>query len=246
MVPNDTARDERLSFRARGILTFLLSQQPGWDITTDETARHGREGREAVRAAYRELEDAGYVRRSRIRDDDGQITGHIFLYPYGDAPERTTAGIQSSVNQPLENLTPDFRAQVLRSDKEDCEEDFVDGTVVTSSPSPNVISTSAPIEVTSGDTVSEPPPLWVQELPWLNPREWQKLTSAIHHVDLVTEVGTYITWTTEHSVRQSPSGFWAWVSKHEATAKTDVSAEEREREGMRAIMRLAQTAEEQS
>lgn len=71
MVRNSTARDSRLSFRARGLLTFILSQPDDWTCESDELAEHGTEGRDAVRTALKELETAGYLTRRKYQDDRG-------------------------------------------------------------------------------------------------------------------------------------------------------------------------------
>ncbi|GGO98210.1 hypothetical protein [Wenjunlia tyrosinilytica] len=77
-VPNLAARDHRITWRARGLLLELLSYPPGWRTTIDEmvkraqhTAREtgGRvEGRDAMRAAARELKRAGYLIVHRHQD----------------------------------------------------------------------------------------------------------------------------------------------------------------------------------
>jgi hypothetical protein len=134
MIPNETARDTRLTFRARGVLTFLLSQREGWDITNaDEIAEGGGEGREAVRKVVRELEGAGYVRRYQTRDESGRMVGHLDLYPYGDAPG---TGNQSSVDRSPESRSPDSRALYKNTVEENQEEtSSSSGSSLRSSPS---------------------------------------------------------------------------------------------------------------
>lgn len=70
-VPNETARDKRISRRALGLLVELLSYPSGWDNTADSLSAKGREGREGTRAAMRELESAGYVVQVRYSAGGG-------------------------------------------------------------------------------------------------------------------------------------------------------------------------------
>lgn len=70
-IPNATARDERLSHMARGILAELLSRPDGWETTADDTWRastavHGKNspGRRQFRAAFAELKEHGYLTAS--------------------------------------------------------------------------------------------------------------------------------------------------------------------------------------
>lgn len=64
-VPSTTIRDRRLSFRARGVLAWLLDQPDGWDVRAAVIAGQGTEGRDAIETALRELRAAGYYRLER-------------------------------------------------------------------------------------------------------------------------------------------------------------------------------------
>lgn len=69
-LPNALLQDAGLSYRARGVLAYLLSMPEGWDVRADAVAA-GSPGEKlaAVRRALRELGAAGYyriVRRSRL------------------------------------------------------------------------------------------------------------------------------------------------------------------------------------
>lgn len=74
VVRNETIEDETLSFRALGLLVYILSKPDNWKTHVSHLAstRKGEksEGREAVRAALTELEKEGYVTRTWVRDDD--------------------------------------------------------------------------------------------------------------------------------------------------------------------------------
>lgn len=66
-VPNEWARDERLSRRARGLLVEVMSHRVGWHVTIRSLAKGGKEGRDAIQTALNELVENGYVRRSQPR-----------------------------------------------------------------------------------------------------------------------------------------------------------------------------------
>ncbi len=54
-IDRDLINDYSLSFRARGILVWLLDKPDGWTVRSDFISRAGNEGRDAVRTALGEL-----------------------------------------------------------------------------------------------------------------------------------------------------------------------------------------------
>lgn len=80
IVANAVARDPHLSLRARGLLLTLLSLPDGWETSTVAVARDVKEGRDAVRTAARELEQAGYLVRERSADEKGRWSTTWLLY----------------------------------------------------------------------------------------------------------------------------------------------------------------------
>lgn len=71
-LPNAMLEDRTLSWRARGILAYLLSRPPFWETNSETLAALGKEGREAVRTALRELQTARYLHRPRQQGSDGR------------------------------------------------------------------------------------------------------------------------------------------------------------------------------
>jgi hypothetical protein len=96
IIDNALLRDTRLSFRARGLLTYLLSMGDDWETDSVRIAAQTREGRDAVRTTLTELEACGYLRRSKFRTRHGMWTSRWELF-----------------EEPLE--TPDQSADLSRS-----------------------------------------------------------------------------------------------------------------------------------
>jgi hypothetical protein len=61
IISNAIVRDQKLTYRARGILAYLLSQPDHWRTNADRMQYPSTEGRDAIRSALNELEKAGYV-----------------------------------------------------------------------------------------------------------------------------------------------------------------------------------------
>ncbi|MDZ8227890.1 hypothetical protein [Nostoc sp. ChiVER01] len=62
-----------LSFKAKGILTYLLSKPPEWQVRISDIQKHSTDGRESIMSGLRELENAGYFSRVQKRDQFGRF-----------------------------------------------------------------------------------------------------------------------------------------------------------------------------
>lgn len=74
VMSNDHLKNARLSLKAKGLLSVILSLPESWDYTLKGLARISLEGVDAIRKAIRELEAEGYIVRSRVRNEKGQLT----------------------------------------------------------------------------------------------------------------------------------------------------------------------------
>ncbi|MCC8015496.1 MAG: helix-turn-helix domain-containing protein [Eubacterium sp.] len=59
--------DKRLSFKAKGLLSFMLSVPDTWEYSVKGLAAMAKDGVASVSAALKELENCGYVSRRQIR-----------------------------------------------------------------------------------------------------------------------------------------------------------------------------------
>ena len=73
VMSNHHLRNKELSLKAKGLLSQMLSLPEEWDYTLKGLSKINREGIDAVREAVRELERAGYVTRTRVRNERGQL-----------------------------------------------------------------------------------------------------------------------------------------------------------------------------
>lgn len=78
-----------LSFKAKGILTYLMSRPDGWEVSIPDLISHAKDGEDGVRAGMKELKDAGHVKYTCSREQ-GRITGwliEVFEVPHREKPD---------------------------------------------------------------------------------------------------------------------------------------------------------------
>ena len=73
VIANHHLRNTALSLKAKGLLSLMLSLPEDWDYTTKGLARICRDGVDSICATVRELEDAGYIIRERVRNANGRL-----------------------------------------------------------------------------------------------------------------------------------------------------------------------------
>lgn len=74
VMANHHLRNTKLSLKAKGLLSLMLSLPEDWDYTTKGLAKICRDGVDSICSAVNELEEHGYVIRELIRNAKGQLT----------------------------------------------------------------------------------------------------------------------------------------------------------------------------
>lgn len=73
VMSNHHLHNKKLSFKAKGLLSFMLSLPEDWNYTERGLSRFARDGRDSIRAALLELEAEGYLIRRQSRKADGTL-----------------------------------------------------------------------------------------------------------------------------------------------------------------------------
>ena len=112
VMSNHHLRNHTLSLKAKGLLSQMLSLPDDWDYTLQGLAQINKESIDAIREAVRELERAGYIKRSRERDERGCLRGTVYtIYeqPHAEpTPEEPTQEKPALDNPTLEKPMLDF------------------------------------------------------------------------------------------------------------------------------------------
>ena len=89
VMSNFHLKDKRLSLKAKGLLSQMLSLPDDWDYTLYGLCFINRESKDAIRSAINELERAGYIRRRQTIDATGKFGANeysIYERPITDVP----------------------------------------------------------------------------------------------------------------------------------------------------------------
>ena len=126
VMSNHHLRDTELSLKSKGLLSMMLSLPEEWNYTTRGLAAICKEGADCIGSALRELEQAGYIVRSRIRDSKGKIVDVeyiIYETPHKSRPQSAPPEPErpDTENPDMDTPCPEMTAQ-LNKDREKKDE----------------------------------------------------------------------------------------------------------------------------
>lgn len=94
-IANELLQDETVSYKARGILSYLISLPDDWVVYQKELEKRSPDGRTSVESGLKELIEAGYMRRTRRREQ-----GKFAAYDYEFSEEKLFDDEIEEVEQP--------------------------------------------------------------------------------------------------------------------------------------------------
>lgn len=78
MIDKFNIEDPRLSWKAKGILHYILSKPDDWQIYERDIMKHATDGRDSVRTGIKELLKYGYMTRRKRRNEKGKFCGYHY------------------------------------------------------------------------------------------------------------------------------------------------------------------------
>ena len=106
VMSNHHLKNRALSLKAKGLLSLMLSLPEDWDYTLQGLAHISLEKVDAIRKAITELENEGYISRTRERDQQGKLRGTEYIIREQPISEKPILD-----NPTLENPTLDKPTQ---------------------------------------------------------------------------------------------------------------------------------------
>lgn len=143
VLPNQILRDDSLTLQAKGLFCMMASFPENWDFTVKGLATVSGCGRDKIRAALKNLEDAGYLLREQGHSETGQFAANLFILydekiaplPENTATEKPLPENPTQINKERikerKNKPPIAPREVLDQVKEACGEDqeLLDGII---------------------------------------------------------------------------------------------------------------------
>ena len=116
VMSNHHLQDKRLSLKAKGLLSYMLSLPDDWDYSLKGLTVGCKDGLDSVRTAVLELEERGYVRRQKVRNAKGQIIDYdyqVYESPVEDDP--AVPGKEGGPSNPSATKSPKSRMKPCSS-----------------------------------------------------------------------------------------------------------------------------------
>ena len=84
VMSNYHLQDKNLSFKAKGLLSYMLSLPDSWNYSVRGLSAISKEGIKAINSILKELEDNNYLIRNRKQEENGRFYYEYIIYetPY--------------------------------------------------------------------------------------------------------------------------------------------------------------------
>jgi hypothetical protein len=176
MVDKFFIKDDRLSWKAKGLMVYFLSLPDDWEVYESEVTKHAGDGLRSTRSGIKELIEAGYIIRQRVRDG-GQFKGYEYtVYEHPTVmPKRQNAKQQNAKQHTTNN---DLTNNDLTN--------YKDKGVVNNSPSPsqnldNVDNSQTEVQQMIAYYLAKYQEVTGEEHPRLKKAQWERIKGVLSY-----------------------------------------------------------------
>ena len=149
MISNNVLRDKELSMKDRGVFCTICSLPDGWNFSVSGLSAIVPDGVDAIRSSIINLEELGYMERTKTRGKDGKYVSEIEIFTERkamlDLPSRGTRHGKSKSDNPLrvyhdggtvmgnpaeyntDNLKKNIKSDDIKSIHQSAENSEIDG-----------------------------------------------------------------------------------------------------------------------
>lgn len=117
VMSNYHLQDKSLSFKAKGLLSFMLSLPDSWDYSMKGLVSVSKENIGAIRTILQELEKHNYLVRTRYQNEKGQFQYEYTIYeiPY----DKTPYTYNPYTDMPYSQKDTQINTKIINTNKQD-------------------------------------------------------------------------------------------------------------------------------
>ncbi len=111
-IPNQFLRDNNISFKAKGLFTYMYSMKNGWNFTIKSISKQQKQGELSIKNAMDELKKHGYIKYKKYSNGKGEY--YLNPMPNQENPNQENPN-QENPNQEnpnQENPNWDFKHEI--------------------------------------------------------------------------------------------------------------------------------------
>lgn len=116
-IDNNIFKNKKLSLKARGLLSTMLSLPDEWDYTVSGLCSILKDGKSSIQSALKELEENGYLVRIQTKDKNGRFSSTDYTLFEIPLDEKPLTENPSTDNLSAENR-PQLNTNILNTNKE--------------------------------------------------------------------------------------------------------------------------------
>lgn len=117
VISNFHFREKEMSLKAKGLLSMMLSLPDDWDYSIAGLVTLSKDGKESVMNALTELEQFGYLKRTRTTDEKGRFSGYDYDIYEKPQQEEPYAENPNTENPPQLNTNKSITNQSITKEK---------------------------------------------------------------------------------------------------------------------------------
>ena len=128
VISNNHFKEKRMSLKAKGLLSLMLSLPDNWDYSASGLATLSKDGIDSVKKTLGELEKFGYLKRTRATDTQGRFTGYI--YDIFEKPMTESPLVENpSTDKPMTENPPQLNTNQSKTKRSNTKKSSTNGFV---------------------------------------------------------------------------------------------------------------------
>lgn len=121
VMSNYHLRDKSLSYKAKGLLSFMLSLPEDWDYSLNGLVAISKESKDGIRSILKELQEHHYIEIEKVRGDKGYFEYNYLIYeiPHFRNIDKINPGMENPyMDNPDMETTTQINTNIINTNKQ--------------------------------------------------------------------------------------------------------------------------------